>query len=597
MALFSLTLALVAGAVGCAPCDGRVAVAGPVPVAAVRAAPVPPSPAAPAPLVAAPAASQWVAASPVTPLSAAPVAPPSVAPSAPEPIRPEMTIPGAPTPVAPSAPAPDRPTTTIFATSVVPARPLGAPVEPRATPDVPSPHPSSPPPAEVPAVPVEDRAAPRSPGQADRVPVRVAQVPSSAASPTPQPSAPSPQTPAPQPTEDDGGLRILVMTMGPGDAVWERFGHNAIWIHDPEAGTDLAYNYGLFDFAEADFVQRFVQGRMLYWMDGFDAYRTIEHYAGQNRDVWVQELALTPAQKRELRDFLVWNSRPENRFYRYDYYRDNCSTRVRDAIDRVLGGRLRTETEGEATGTTYRSHTARLTAGSVPEYSGLMIGLGPPADRPIDAWEEMFLPMRLRDRLAEMQTVDAAGRTVPLVKWDTLAAAAMDREPARTEPPFRIPWYGLGGLLLGAALVLLARGAPRSGAARFGFAALASLWLILVSTAGVVLVGLWGWTDHAIAYANENLFQFTPLAIPLVLLVPLLAYGARWAARPAAWLMLAVAGLSLLGLLVQLLPGLDQANGEVVAMALPVHLGLAWAVLRLRDAVLTRPAPTRIAKA
>jgi hypothetical protein len=414
---------------------------------------------------------------------------------------------------------------------------------------------------------------------------------------TPAPAAPGGTVEASSSLLDDGRLiRVYLMTMGPGDQVWEKFGHNAIWVSDRANGTDLAYNYGLFDFAQEDFVTRFVQGRMKYWMDGFDAEATVQHYLGYNRDVWVQELNLTPEQKVALRDFLVWNAREENKFYRYDYYRDNCSTRVRDALDRVLGGRLRAAFDTVATPATYRWHTARLTASSLPEYTGLMTGLGPAADRPISAWEEMFLPMKVRDRIRGVTVPGADGRPEPLVLSERHFASA-GRAAEAAEPPFRIPGYLLAGALLGAALVLLGRAAPRSGAARFGFSALAGLWLLFVSVGGVVLGGLWAFTDHAIAYRNENLFQLDPLAIPLVLLVPCLAYGARWAARPAAALVMALAGLSVLGFVLQALPGLDQVNGETIALALPAHLGLAWAVLGLRGAAMRAPlAPPRAAK-
>jgi hypothetical protein len=132
--------------------------------------------------------------------------------------------------------------------------------------------------------------------------------------------------------------RISVVTVGPGDAVWERFGHNYIWVQDPARGIDLAYNYGMFDFGQENFFANFARGRMMYWMAALDPYLSLEHYSGQNRTIWIQELDLTAEQATALRDFLVWNERPENRNYRYDYYRDNCSTRVRDALDRAATG-------------------------------------------------------------------------------------------------------------------------------------------------------------------------------------------------------------------------------------------------------------------
>ena len=134
-------------------------------------------------------------------------------------------------------------------------------------------------------------------------------------------------------------LTISIMTMGAGAEVWERFGHNAIVVEDRRLGSSVAYNYGMFSFRQENFLLRFLQGRMMYWMAGISTPKaSCPSTATLQRSVWQQELNLTPAQRLALRDFLEWNARKENRFYRYDYYRDNCSTRVRDAIDRVLGG-------------------------------------------------------------------------------------------------------------------------------------------------------------------------------------------------------------------------------------------------------------------
>ena len=389
--------------------------------------------------------------------------------------------------------------------------------------------------------------------------------------------------PAALSAQEDTAVRVFVMTMGPGDLVWERFGHNALWVHDPRTGTDAAYNYGMFDFAQENFFKNFIQGRMRYWVAGIDAGRTLEHYAAMNRSVAVQELNLTPAQAASLADFLAANELPQNRFYRYDYYRDNCSTRVRDAIDRVLGGRLKAATAHVPSGATYRSHTERLTAAGpadVPIFTALMGGLGPAADRPISRWEEMFLPGALHDRLGELRVPDASGRMVPLVLREREAVPSTRPAPPAA-PPSWIPGYLVAGLALGGALALLAARARRSGAARFGFAAVAGLWLLFAGVGGWVLAGLWSLTDHTIAYRNENILQLSPLALPLVLLLPALAYGARWAARPARLLAAAMAALSVLGFVLQPLPGLDQANGWIIALALPVNLALAWAARRM----------------
>jgi Domain of unknown function (DUF4105) len=370
------------------------------------------------------------------------------------------------------------------------------------------------------------------------------------------------------------------MTMGPGKHVWERFGHNAIWIHDPVRGTDQAYNYGLFDFRQHNFLLRFVQGRMWYWMQGFPAQSYVESYRRANRSVWIQELNIPPEARRELQEFLEWNERPENRFYHYDYYRDNCSTRVRDALDRALGGRIRERTSGMPTGKTYRSHTLRLTANDPPIYTGLLLALGHPVDRPITAWEEMFLPLAVREHLRKITVADADGSEVPLVRSERTLFESTDPPPP-AEPPFWLPFYLIAGIAIGGTAFVLAGLARDSGPARVGFVLVSWGWSLLTGVAGLVLAGMWGFTDHTAAYNNENVLQADLLALPLLWLVPRLVFGSRSAGRPALIFAGILGGLSLAGLVLKLFPQFYQVNGAVIALALPAHLGVAAGIWRL----------------
>jgi hypothetical protein len=382
------------------------------------------------------------------------------------------------------------------------------------------------------------------------------------------------------PPADPTAPQIHVLTFGPGDAVWEKFGHNAIWVHDPEYGTDHVYNWGVFDFDSPGYWSRFVKGDWIYELGVSDLEQTVWAYEYMNRSIAVQTLNLTPAESRELRDFLLWNARPENREYRYDYYYDNCSTRVRDVIDRTIGGRLRAATEAVPTDESFRSHSRRLIQDDRAAYTGMNAGLGPAADRPISAWEEMFLPEKVQARLREIRVPDAEGNLVPLVARERVVFTA-NRAPEPAVPPrWTLPFL-LVGTAVGGALIALAHFARRSAAARFGFAAVGSLWTLLVGTGGLLLVALWALTNHTIAHRNENLLHLDPLALLLVLLVRALAYGARWAARPARWIVLATAALSGLGLLLHAANIFDQVNGAVIALLLPTHLALAWAVWKL----------------
>jgi len=382
------------------------------------------------------------------------------------------------------------------------------------------------------------------------------------------------------------------MTMGPGKQVWERFGHNAIWIHDPVNGTDETYNYGLFDFGQEGFLLRFVQGRMWYWMQGFPAESYVDSYRRANRSVWVQELEIPPEARRELQAFLEWNELPENRYYHYDYYRDNCSTRVRDALDRALGGRLRESSTAVPTGRTFRFHTLRLTSNDPPVYTGLELGLGQPVDQPISMWEEMFLPLALRIHLRKITVPGPDGRLVPVVKSERTLFESSEPAPPPA-PPSWIPAYLLGGFLIGGLAVAFGAAGRWSRPARVGFLATTWIWWLLSGVAGLVLAGLWCCTDHSAAYRNANVLQVNLLALPLLWFGTRLAFGSERAATPAMILAVALAALSLLGLLLELLPSLSQVNGDIIALALPAHTGIAAAVWRLGRRQRTRRTPSR----
>lgn len=197
-----------------------------------------------------------------------------------------------------------------------------------------------------------------------------------------------------EPAED---LTIFVLTFGPGDHPFFKFGHNAILVQ-PKDESGLVYNFGTFQFDSAALIPKFLRGRFKYWLSVSGMEATFASYVSDNRTIEAQELDLTPAQKTALWQSLRDNARPENREYLYDYFRDNCSTRVRDAIDRVVDGRVRQAGQRPAA-MTFRADALRMTADFFPEYLGLDLGLGRPTDAPITLWDEAFLPERMRDLL------------------------------------------------------------------------------------------------------------------------------------------------------------------------------------------------------
>jgi len=380
-------------------------------------------------------------------------------------------------------------------------------------------------------------------------------------------------------------LVVYVMTMGPGAEIWERFGHIGIGVRDSSTGVDSLYDYGRFSFSQPGFVVNFLKGRMRYWMAGQDAGWYAQAYQRADRSVYVQELNLTPAQRLEVWEFLRWNERPENMYYRYDYYRDNCSTRIRDVLDRVLGGAIRRQTDTVTTGTTYRSHTQRLTSADVPMYTGITTGMGHAVDQPISAWEEMFLPLAVRDHLRRVTVPGPDGTPVPLVAEERTLNES-DAFVVRTEPPGWVPRYLAVGTLIGAIGLLFGWLGTSRGWARTIFAMLGTLWYLVLGVGGVILLGLWGFTDHWVTYRNENVMQFNLLALPLVVLLPMALRRGGNSARMARRVAGMVAAVSLGGLLLKILPGFYQVNLETIALILPANLAFAAAI-----ALTTQPRP------
>ena len=134
----------------------------------------------------------------------------------------------------------------------------------------------------------------------------------------------APPTRQPHPGDD---LDVYVVTFGPEKHPFFMFGHNAIWIQDNARGRGSVYNFGTFAFETEGLIEKFLQGRLTYWLSVTPAGMTVAHYRNANRDVFRQELRLTSDEKWRLKVALDKNARPENRNYLYDYFSDNCSAR------------------------------------------------------------------------------------------------------------------------------------------------------------------------------------------------------------------------------------------------------------------------------
>ncbi len=367
---------------------------------------------------------------------------------------------------------------------------------------------------------------------------------------------------------------VFLMTMGQGDEVFEKFGHNAIVVWDDAMNQPLVYNWGMFDFAQPNFIGRFLTGDTKYWMAPGTLDGTLAHYRQLNRTVTMQQLDLTPSQRQRIVEMLATNALEANRYYRYDYYRDNCSTRARDAIDAVTGGVLKQAMQSQPGQGSYRWHTRRLLAYSTPLYFGSELVLGVDADSPLTGWEEAFLPGALAASLMRVELPAADGLPArPLaLPVDTLFRAVRDAEPTTVAP--RIAVAAVIGIVLGTLLLGLSR------LGKFGAAIGIGVWSIVCVVMGTALLLAWFATKHVYMANNPSVALLNPAwLIGVVAAVMVGGRGANLAVRSAMrWLLVAAvagsAGAVLLG------HGISAL--ELAALVLPGHAAAVYAADRYR---------------
>jgi len=354
-------------------------------------------------------------------------------------------------------------------------------------------------------------------------------------------------------------MEVWLVTYGPGEIYWQRFGHNALWIRDAGLGLDHVFNFGFFDFEQEAFYRRFLQGRLWYFSAAQEAQQEFSQYINENRSIRAQRLGLSEDQSLRLADYLLQEVQPENRDYLYDYYTNNCSTRIRDALDLALEGRLAAEFRPVAAAHTWRDHTRRLTAEDFWLYLGLETSLGAKIDQPITRWDEFFIPSELASAVADAKIYGDGGER-SLVQEDVILYQStlpdVPPEPARTWP--RYLFASLSLLTVSWLGCMLAPGLISMRLVRS--------WLVIGGLAGCVIAYFWIFTDHEAARPNLNLLVLNPLW---------LIFGLWKHHRPAGILLLLA---SVLVMLMRFFPP-DQYNLDVLAAFLPLNIASGLVLL------------------
>ena len=386
-------------------------------------------------------------------------------------------------------------------------------------------------------------------------------------------------------------LQVSLLTFGQGDPVFERFGHNAIRIRDPQGVLDISWNWGMFSFDEPNFLGRFLSGTSRYWMEGFQTEPLLGYYRDNNRSADEQVLNLSATQKAALLQFVRQNALEENKYYRYDYFRDNCSTRVRDALDTVLGGALKRAWADSLSDHSYRSEALRLTEETALSRLGIDVALGPMADTRMTAWDEAYVPMRLRDRLRGVVVPGPQGAPTRLLASEraVLSAARSAEAPAPAALPGLYVVVALGSLVPlalfgGLAFISALRGRwlAAQSVARAVVASVSAAWYVVTGLLGTLVVFMELFSAHVFWFHNWNVLLLSPVALVAAWFVPRALLTGRGAAA-ARWLAGFCAACALVSLALAVTGATGQSSGAVAVAFAPtmMYLGLLVPALTL----------------
>lgn len=332
---------------------------------------------------------------------------------------------------------------------------------------------------------------------------------------------------------DFDNVDFFLVTVDVGDQVWDNFGHTALRVVDRNSNSDLVFNWGLFDTSGGNvaFASNFIRGILNYQLGVSPPSWEFGRYEREQRTVWQDKINLTNPQKEILYKRLAWNLREENIVYSYQYFFDNCTTRVRDYLNEALGGRLESQNRALSR-RTFRDEVLDHYA-SVPVVAvSLDVLMNSRIDRRMSQWEELFLPKQLRRELLDFPSdVNVNGRRQEMLDEPVVI---MEFDAPVPKPN---GYYFVGaGLLLPTLLLFLAlkRIPISSFSSQPGFMlrggvltyrVMGLLALLVSFTSGVYgLIMSLGWLEsaHLDLHHNLNLMLFWPTDIVGVW------FAARW---------------------------------------------------------------------
>ncbi|HNR07020.1 MAG TPA: DUF4105 domain-containing protein [Saprospiraceae bacterium] len=291
-------------------------------------------------------------------------------------------------------------------------------------------------------------------------------------------------------------LRISLLSCSPGAELYSIFGHSAIRVTDEASGTDRVYNYGTFNFREKNFYLKFLSGKLNYYLSVQSFPSFMSDYLEENRTVYEQVLNISHFYKLQLHTALRLNALPENRAYKYDFFWDNCSTRIRDKIESSYADSL---IYLPTPGVTFRDYLHQYLVHNPWSAFGIDLILGLPADKGTGPREAMFLPLEM---MKVFETARVDGQAVCSPAEIILPAQPLSESKSWFQPTWTF-------LLLLAVTAMAFLWFPSTGASKF----IANLLFISAGLAGLLIGFLWFIADHTTTDYNYHFLWANPLCL------------------------------------------------------------------------------------
>jgi len=297
---------------------------------------------------------------------------------------------------------------------------------------------------------------------------------------------------------------ISLITCSPGSELYSIFGHSAIRVNDTTSDTDLIFNYGVFDFNTPHFYWKFVRGKLQYRLAIQQMDNFVRAYAAEGRSIKEEKLNLTQEEKRRLIAFLRVNYRPENRYYLYDFFYNNCSTKIWDVASGQIDDSLRFDTS------VYMARSFRdllyIYMEAVPwSKLGIDLLLGMPADKIASFEQQMYLPDFLSRNMSHTYRLDSSGDKHQLMGPEEVILKK-NEAISGVKKSFFTPLmvFSLIGIVLVGVTFWSGRNIKRWVDASL---------LFIVGLLGVLLLFMWFATNHQQMDGNLNLLWANPLGL------------------------------------------------------------------------------------